>query len=59
VRTHKLRAPAWIGILAVAAVVAAHAALLGFAFRGHLSVVLVAGVLGLFALKYIWWRRRR
>ena len=43
----------------VAAVVAAHAALLGLAFRGPLSVVLVAGFLGLFALKYIWWKRRR
>jgi hypothetical protein len=59
VKTHKLHAPAWIGILVVAALVAAHAALLGFAFRGHLSVVLAAGVLGLFALKYLWWRLRR
>jgi hypothetical protein len=39
--------------------VIAHVALLGFAFRGHLSVALVAGVAGLLLLKYGWWRSRR
>jgi hypothetical protein len=58
-KTHKLHAPMWIGILVVIVLVAAHAALLGFAFRGHLSVALLAGMLGLVALKYTWWRLRR
>jgi hypothetical protein len=60
VNGHKVHASTWIGILVVIVLVAAHAtALLGLAFRGHLSVALVAGMLGLVALKYTWWRLRR
>ena len=58
-KAHKLHAPIWVGILVLMVLVAAHVALLGFAFRGHLSVALVAGVLGLVAVKYMWWRLRR
>ena len=49
----------WIGILVVVALIVAHAAFFGLAFRGHRSVALVAGMLGLVALKFMWWRLRR
>jgi hypothetical protein len=39
--------------------VAAHAALFGFAFQSHLPVALGAGLVGLLVLKYVWWRFRR
>jgi hypothetical protein len=46
-------------MLAIVVLVAAHAALFGFAFRSHLPVALVAGLVGLLALKYAWWKFRR
>jgi hypothetical protein len=49
----------WPGILAIVVLLAAHVALFGFAFQSHLSVVLVAGLVGLLVLKYVWWRFRR
>jgi hypothetical protein len=59
VNTHKLHAPVWVGILVVVVLIVAHAALFGLAFRGHLSVALVAGMLGLLALKFMWLKLRR
>jgi hypothetical protein len=47
----------WSGILVVVALIVAHAALFGLAFR--LAVALVAGMLGLVALKFMWWKLRR
>jgi hypothetical protein len=55
VKTHKLHAHTWIGILVVIVLVAAHVILLGFVFRSHFSVALVVGMLGIVALKYRWW----
>jgi hypothetical protein len=46
-------------MLVVLGLIAAHAALLGFAFRGRLSLALLAGVAAVFVLKYGWWRFRR
>jgi hypothetical protein len=59
VNGHRFHAPTWIGILLVVALIVAHAALFGFVFRGHLPVALAAGMLGLVALKFIWWKLRR
>jgi len=59
VKGHKLHTRAWPAILAVLVLIAAHAAFLGLAFRGHLSVTLVVVLLGVLALKYGWWRARR
>jgi uncharacterized membrane protein len=46
-------------MLAIVVLVAAHGALFGFAFQSHLSVALLAGLVGLLLLKYVWWRFRR
>jgi hypothetical protein len=56
---HQLHARKWPAILAIVVLVAAHAALFGFAFQSHLSVALVAALVGLLVLKYVWWRFRR
>ena len=49
----------WIAILVVVALIAAHVALLGLAFRGHLSLAVIGGVIGVLLLKFAWWRFRR
>ena len=46
-------------MLAVVVLVAAHAALFGFAFGGHTSLALLTAVASVLALKYVWWRFRR
>jgi hypothetical protein len=59
VNGHTLHGRTWIGILIVVALIVGHVALFGFAVGGHLSVALAAGVLGLVALKVVWWKLRR
>jgi hypothetical protein len=59
VNGQRLHAPTWIGIVVVVALIVTHAALFGFAFRGHLFMALIASMLGLAALKFIWWKLRR
>jgi uncharacterized membrane protein len=56
---HRLPARTTPALLAIVVLVAAHAALFGFALQSHLSVALVAGLVGLLGLKYVWWRFRR
>jgi hypothetical protein len=56
---HQLHARTWPAILAIVVLVAAHAALFGFAFQSHLPLALGAGLVGLLVLKYLWWRFRR
>jgi hypothetical protein len=59
VKAHKPHVHTAPVVLAMVVLLAAHAALFGLAFGGHLSVGLVAGMLGLVALKVMWWKRRR
>jgi hypothetical protein len=56
---HKLHARRWPAIVAVALLVAAHAALFGLVSPGHSSVVLIGGLLGLLVVKYMWWKFHR
>ena len=44
---------------AVLGLIAAHAAALTLLSRAQLSVVLLAGVIVIVALKYAWWKSRR
>ena len=45
--------------LAILMLAVAHAALFGIAARLHYAVLLAAGVVGIAARKYGWWRVRR
>lgn len=56
---HLVHGRTWIAILVVAALIAAHTAVLGFAFRSHLSLAVVAGVAAIVLGKYGVWRFRR
>ena len=56
---HRVHGRTWIAVLVVLALIAAHVALLGLAFRGHLSLAVVAGAVGVLVMKYGWWRFRR
>jgi hypothetical protein len=56
---HKIHARLWMVAVAIAVLIAAHAALFGLMLRGHLSLWLIAAVVGALRLKYAWWRMRR
>jgi hypothetical protein len=56
---HNLRAHAWIVVAVVLVVIAAHAALFGLLARSDFSLALLAGVAGIAALKFAWWKFRR
>jgi hypothetical protein len=59
VKTHNLHARGWIAIVALLALIAGHVALVGVIFRAHLSVAILAGVVGAVVLKYAFWKLRR
>lgn len=56
---HLHHARGWIAIVAIAVLIAAHLWLFTAVSRTHLSIALVAGIAGVTALKFAWWKFRR
>ena len=55
---HQLHARTWPAILGAVALVAAHAALFGVAFRSDVSIALIAVLVAVLVVKYAWRLRR-